>query len=41
MPESLIEREEIVELLFNVSESQNLAWIVALLEEDDEEEEGD
>jgi hypothetical protein len=42
MPESLIEREEIVALVFNVSDiAANLAWIVALLEEDDEEEEGD
>ena len=42
MPEPLIERDEIVALLFNVSDiAANLARIVALLEEDDEEEEGD
>jgi hypothetical protein len=40
--EALIEREEVVGLLFNVSDvAADVARILALMEEDDEEEEGD
>jgi hypothetical protein len=42
VPDSLIEREEVVALLFNVSDiARTLARIEELLEEDDGEEEAD
>jgi hypothetical protein len=42
MAERPIEREEVVALLFNVSDiAVHVARVVTLLEEDDEEEESD